>query len=49
MLVELGLYTWEIIVQLPFDWSIISRKVQWALSFILFVKLNPFDDPHILW
>jgi len=23
----LGLYTWEIITQLPFDWSAISRKV----------------------
>jgi hypothetical protein len=23
----LGVSTWEIIVQLPFDWSIISRKV----------------------
>ena len=48
MLVELGLYTWEIIVQLPFDWSIVSRKVR-ALSSILFIKLNQSgDNPNIL-
>ena len=31
LLVELGWYTWEIIVQLPFDWSVVSRKVHLAL------------------
>lgn len=34
LLVMLGLYTWEIIVQLPFDWSIISRKVRFGSLFL---------------
>ena len=33
----------------PIDWSIISRKVHWALSSILFIKLNQSGDvPYIL-
>jgi len=33
IMVMLGWSTWEIIIQLPFDWSIISRKVRLVLSF----------------
>ena len=43
-LVLLGLTTWEIIVQLPFDWSIISRKVR--CSFFYLVKQNNLMSAH---
>ena len=28
--VQLGLVTWEVVVRLPFDWSIISSKVRFG-------------------
>ena len=56
LLVILGLYTWEIITQLPLDWGVISRKVHSALSsYLLWNDINlitthtPSDDALAEW
>jgi len=38
----LGAFTWEIVVQLPFDWSIISRKreAHWPSLFFFWSKYS---------
>jgi len=43
-LAALGLYTWEVIIHLPFDWSIISRKreVHWPAFLYLYCKYSLF-------
>jgi len=41
-MVMLGLSTWEIIIQLPFDWSIVSRKrkARWPVFFYFYCKYS---------
>jgi len=41
-LVLLGLVTWEVVVQLPFDWSIISgeRKARWPSVFYIYCRYS---------
>ena len=43
----LGLYTWEIIIQLPFDWSVISCRVRFN-SFVFVKQNNLISTRHTL-
>jgi len=43
--VQLGLVTWEVVVRLPFDWSIISSKVRYCRPFLYHINLRTAHTP----